>query len=135
MQIKIKINNIGKHSDKYIEETLIQQDLPSCLGRLGIPVVYEIVPFDSDFLLKNKHTIQEEDIVINDISKIVSSAMDADILTDMVLDTQGRDVVETYKQKLAQNVVDQLSKCVKCEYIEICHKITQNYLSTLRILR
>lgn len=135
MQVKININNIGKHIDSHIENELEKNNLPNCLGRLGIPAVRETILVDSEKLFKNRHASNAEDILSFDITQLIQSQIDADILENMALSKKGYEYIEERKEMLAHSVVTQLAKCVTCKYIDKCHKITQNYLRTLSILR
>ncbi len=52
---------------------------------------------------------------------------------DLVLTKEGLDYIESYKERRAQEYVEHVTGCLTCELIDVCYKLTKNFLTLVRL--
>jgi len=133
MNVKINLQAFGDSIDHLISKKLSESNLPECLGKLGIPLVREVSTFDSDAIFRLREEVTEDEIADMDITKYVPYETERILLSGCVLTKKGKKILEDYKNEVSQIVADHLKRCINCTYIDICDKITKNYLKTLEL--
>jgi hypothetical protein len=131
MQVKVKIDAVGTPLDTYIEKNLTQVGLPTCFGSMIPPIIKRQVLFDDLSILKDREAVSENQIAVDDISEIVDGAKT--YCSKRVMDKKGVEKIEEYKEKRAEKYTAQLLKCSQCKFIDICDKLTNNYLRVISV--
>ena len=68
--------------------------------------------------------VRVDDLIDNDLED-----------TDLVLTKEGSDYIERYKERKAQDYVDHVCRCTKCDLIDVCYKLTKNFLMLVKLER
>lgn len=132
MDIKINVDAVGRKIDDCVESSLIGKDLPLCLGTMYPPVIQRVADFDSKILLIHIDAIPVDERVIEDITELT---LDNNMFNGLkyTLTKQGLKDIEKYKKERAKSYADQLSKCVVCKMVDVCFKLTSNYLKVIKM--
>lgn len=135
MKVSIKIDAIGKSLDNYVKDELADVGLPNCIGSMIPPLLNRIVQMDLGNLFQPRSAVEDGDIV-GKCDNLIVGADAEDLETDAidkVLTKNGRDYIEDYKKKKSHEYVTQVAKCTGCEYIDVCYKLTRNYLQLIQL--
>jgi len=136
MKVSINIDKVGGGLDKLIMDKLSEKELPSCLGNMTPPLLSRIINVDDSIVFKPKSSVAKEQVIENAAAIVVTRIddLDDDLKgTDLVLTKEGLDYIEDYKERRAQEYVDHVSNCVACDLIDICYKLTKNFLTLVRL--
>jgi hypothetical protein len=131
MKIKVNIDSIGKRVDEYIEEKISTSGFPSCLGSMVPPIISKQVFFDEALILTEKEAVSEKEILYSDISKIVD--VESTYSQNKVITKNKAKTIENYKEERANKYAEQVLGCCNCTFVEVCNKLTNNYLKVISI--
>lgn len=130
--ITIDLNNITPDYNTEITKLLEEAKLPTCLGNMA-PI-----------LLRNSLTIPEEDVcAIKDSlpPEHITGLPLQDFLIekniiheDKFLKKEGLQLLQEYKKRIAVQHVSKLVLCSQCNLTEICYKLTNLYIESIKIL-
>ena len=131
MKIKVNVDAIGTPLDEHVENKLTSSGLPTCLGSMIPPIITRQVSFEDLDILVDKEAISEKETVVSDVSKVIDA--DATCYHGKVIGKNGVEQVEKYKVERAGKYIEQLVKCCSCTYVNVCDKLTKNYLRVISI--
>jgi len=136
MKVVITIDKIGEPIEDRIRKKLKANKMPECLGRMSPPLVTNTITVDDSTVFKTKGSIPSENIVLESVHDIVRYQKYDDDLTynRSVLDIDGRNFIEATKESMADSYVRHLSACYKCNYTDLCDKITYHYMKTIILM-
>ena len=136
MHVTINIDKIGESVEDLIKKKLRSKKLPECLGNMSPPLVNNIIDVADNVVFKVQGCIPKENIILQDVENIViRQKYDTEhTYHKFVLDINGRDIIESMKERAANSYVDHVSLCITCKYVEICDKLTTHYLSTINLV-
>jgi len=136
MNVTILVNKIGESVEDLIKKKLKSKKLPECLGNMSPPLINTTVYMEDSLVFKVKGSIPKENVVLQGVDDIVEhQKYDTGVTYNrFVLDVNGRDMIETIKEKAASSYVDHVSLCLTCKYVDICDKLTAHYLSTINLV-
>lgn len=131
MKVEVNVNAIGTTIDEHIEINLIQAAMPACLGSMIPPIIKRQVPFDEVSILIEREAISEKEVGSSNVAEIINA--DPLFYKNKVVTKAGVKKIEDYKIKLAKDYTEQLLKCCSCKYVEVCDKLTKNYLKIISV--
>jgi hypothetical protein len=131
MEIVVDSSKVGVSLEKTIQAKMAERSLPGCLGHLFPPIMSKFIETeDTELLAKTESLKDDEKINVNMMEFIVSKNID---ITEVSLTKEGLEKIEKAKIETATLYVDRIKSCVECQYIDTCHKITQNYLQLIKL--
>ena len=135
MKVKVNINAIGKNVGDLIKEKLRNRGFPECLGNMSPPIVQSIITVEDSSLFCKRSITPPENIVEDDISDLVVHLHEyrLDHTDSLVLDINGKNYIEEYKDTIGTAYVDRLIRCTTCDYEELCSRLTTFYLKTISL--
>jgi len=133
MKITINLDAIGESVDFLIKEKLKKLNLPTCLGNMSPPLISNMLDIEDMSLFCEGDIIPPENIVMNNISFLIEDThiLKSDYIKDLVLDINGKNKIEAFKERLSTDYVNKLLKCTTCDYKELCNQLTTHYLKTI----
>jgi len=131
-KVTVDIRQISPSYDEVINQLLTDYGLPSCLGNMIPPLLKNFIEFDSSEILEIEDGLPQEEIYTKDLASLITS--DNSFFDDKVLTHKGQKFLQKYKITRATLYANQLKKCVDCSHIDVCSKLTYNYLITLQEL-
>ena len=131
--IKVKINDIDDSIDKLIEEALSKVKLPTCLGMQTPPLLYNEIDIEETEIVKINFEVEEENTYsVKDLNKTINSAIYSKDYKFAIMKS-GIKKANELKQKMVDEYVAHLERCVHCKYTDICDKLTRHYRETVNI--
>jgi len=131
MKVIVNVDGILPVLDDMIIKGLEQEGYPTCLGNMIPPLLMRKIEVDEEKVLKVKGLTPTTEIVLEDVSQVVES--NVDIVNNRVMTQEGIDYINEYKTNRAEMYVKQLVKCISCEYVDTCYKLTTTYLTLISI--
>jgi len=133
MKIPISLTALDIDIDKHIKDNLTTKGFPSCLGCLYPP----IVEYDPEVELTDLF-VEPESVDSYNIMKInpqnVVPVDHVDKVKNTVISKDSYDKVVKQVVFTADHYAASLIECAtNCKYVEICHKLTTNYLKLVEI--
>lgn len=143
MKVSINIDKIGKGLDAMIIEELENNKLPPCLGNMTPPLLSRVINVDDSIVFKPKSSVPDEQVIrkaseiivkdVDDVHQVDPKFLNDIEGVDLVLTKEGLDYIEDYKEKRAHQYVEHVSGCLTCELIDVCYKLTKNFLALVRL--
>ena len=131
MEIRVNLSAVGTDLGTIIEAKLAERQLPGCLGNMIPPILSKLLDVENTEILAKTLSLKDEEKVIADMKELViASSVD---ISDMSLTKIGLEKLENTKIHLATVYADRLSKCVTCEIVDVCNKLTTNYLKVVEL--
>jgi hypothetical protein len=125
MQVIINVDVVTPTLEGLIEEVAKEQGIPECLGDMVPPLLGKDISVEDTKVFKVKNSIPTEEWERDDLINFVKSTYDCD---NKVLTNKGADHIIKIKRKMAEAYVNKIKKCVTCKYIDVCDKLTKNYM-------
>lgn len=130
MKVEIKIDALNPKLDSLIEKGLEEAGLPSCLGNMIPPIMVRMIEVEDAEFFSNRNTISPQEIGMEDTSKLVRLPMTN---TNMVLTIEGLKKLQEYKESRAKVYIEHIKKCSNCDKVDLCYKLTTNYLKMISL--
>src|SRR5271157_1296726 len=111
MQVRININAVGDSIDSLIDKKLEESKVPGCFGKLGIPIIRDVIRVEVEDVFKKELTTQPSEVAVKDIAPFLVSKADADLLTGFIIDNAGLHYIEKYKKDISDMASKQLMRC------------------------
>jgi len=135
VKITINIDAIGESLDSLVEKQLIEHDLPKCFGNMVPPILLRIMSMEDTEILKPRGSVTIDQIAVEHIDELVigTEAKEQIKNTDLVLIKDAEEEINEYKKNRAAKYVNQLVDCASCPCVDVCDKLTKNYLKFIEI--
>ena len=130
MKIGVNLDSVGKPLEKIITEKLETAGFPKYIGKMILPILKtEVIIDDSNYgLMKISSDVNLEDRI--NPEKIITQTN----TTGYSLTTESLNKINKIKEARAQEYVEKISDCLKCDHTEICYQLTTNYLMSISLL-
>ena len=131
MEITVNSAMVGTSLETIIQAKMAERNLPGCLGYMFPSIMSKFIETEDTELLALTESLKDDEKVIVDMKEfIVSGITDT---TKLCLTKTGLEKIEKAKIETAILYVDKLKKCTECQYVDVCHRLTQNYLQLVKL--
>jgi len=132
--MRIKIDGIGAPIKKMIADKLVASNVPGCLGNMCPKIIEATINIEESAVLRIQESIKKElveidnivDVLIDDKNKFLDYSKYA-------LTKEGFDKISGIKESSVEEYVNQVIMCTQCKYVDVCNKLTQNYIMNIYI--
>ena len=132
MKIPINVKLLNIDMEKYIKEGLSVKGYPSCLGCMIPPVVEDTPEVELNALFKEVDSI--DSINIMDISPMsIVPEHHSDKVKGLIISKDSFSVIHEEMQNKAKHYVEEVIKCTSCKHVDVCFKLTSNYLKIIEL--
>jgi hypothetical protein len=132
MNILINIDAVGDSTNDIVDKSLHSEDIKPCFGNMIPPLLERMVEIDDEEILAITKSQPEEnfDTTVDLKNLIVLSNSPYE---DKSLTIAGRTKIEKFKYGRVSAYITQLKLCKSCEDVDVCDKLTRNYLTLISL--
>ena len=131
MEVRVNLSAVGTDLGTIIEAKLGERQLPGCLGNMIPPILSKLLDVEDTEIFAKASSLKDEEKAEADMKElVVASSTD---VSDMSLTKVGLEKLENTKIHLATVYADRLNKCVSCPLVDVCNKLTTNYLKVVEL--
>jgi hypothetical protein len=135
MKVIVDIDAIGLKLDSLVEQRLAEEGLPICFGNMVPPILVRTLSMEDTEVLKPKGSIPADQVAVEVVNDIVVGAESKEKIrkTDLVLTKVAAEEINEYKKDRAERYVKQLVGCSNCNLVDVCDRLTKNYLKFIEV--
>lgn len=130
--ITVFVDKCGRSLDEHIKELLNKEALPTCLGCMMPPVVSRVAEFEVDDIVAIKEGCAPEEQALQKPQDILHFSSEREI-SKYVIKKSALNIIEDYKALHAKMYADQIIRCTSCKHVDVCDKLTNNYLRAIEL--
>jgi len=132
MKIPVNLKKLDIDVDQHIKDSLKKNGFPPCLGCMYPPLVEYEPNIEIHDLFVAPESVDSINIMKINTSLLVP-AQHTDKVRNTVISKNSFSKVNSQIIDTAEHYADSIIKCVKCSHIEVCDKLTKNYLKLVEI--
>jgi hypothetical protein len=133
MKVQVNVDSLSPTLEGLIKQKLESQGLPGCLGNMTPPIIESFVDMDFDEVFKKRDSVPEENIVLTDLSHLVSDIRWQSLVGGRILDKNGEIAIKQHKEFLSTEYVMLIALCVNFSHKSLCDRLTYHYLTTIAL--
>lgn len=143
MKITINLNKFGKTINALINEGLKKKNIPECFANMVPPIVENFLDVEDTSVFSSKDITPGILTAIENISPIIVEDNEVEIFkknkkstrhnSNFVLTRERLDELDKIKTKRASDYVDQVTRCITCPHVDLCYKLTVNYVRAITL--
>lgn len=131
MKLNISLDALNLSTSGYIEQNLLDAELPECLGQMFLPTISEEPKIDVDVILKESKAVSEHNKVNVDFN-LLFGRNDQEYVAGKVLPKEGLERITEQVHSSAKEYSDKVIKCASCKHTDLCYKLSFLYLEKLK---
>jgi len=135
MKVTVNVDAVGTSLDTLVEQYLTELSIPVCFGNMIPPILLRTIVIDDIELFKPRGSVSSDAVAIEHIEDCIVGAESKDRIrkSDLILTKEGEAEILEYKKGKAAKYVEQLVRCQSCDLIDICDRLTKNYLKFIEV--
>ena len=131
MNILIDVEKINIDVQGMIADKLRQNNIPECFGMMVLPLIYTHQEFRMDEVMELTKSVNVEDRLDVDTSSFVQGS--EGLIDEFCFSKKSYQKLVEFFDNKANEYVEQAKKCISCDLIDKCCKLTQNYHSIVSL--
>jgi len=131
MKTKIDITSINPDYETSIAIKLENSGIPSCLGNMILPTMEQVLEIEIADYFTDKNAVADKEVYSDNIRGLLVNNID--VFANKVLTKSGAQSITEHKEEAIVKYTEQVVKCSKCTYTDVCFKLTQNMLAYIAL--